>query len=534
MLFDQFFSRYTVHAVLGFVAVTLLAVLCWAVPVLALPALIVLTGVTLYATYRSLEYGLLIAFFEIIIGGHGRLISADLFGFSLSLRMAIFGAVMLGFFYGWYRHVYAPKWILSRDSGFILLLVAVGIGSIVGFLRNDPLSAFDDANSYSVLLYALPFSALAVTQQVKRRFLQVLVLGALILSFSSILLSYAFTHLDGDFLDIVYRFVRDSRLYEVTLQLVHETPAGRFEALVAMFFPVQTYWYRIFGASQFYSVVMLLLLTALGFFAYVKQRTPSLFYVFFGTVAFAFLLAMSRSFLIGLGVAGLALLGIALFSARRTSAFLRIGPFVLAGAGAILAIVISVQIPLPPNPPIEEAAFYSTSKDTVRSMAVASRWQMLDPLLAEIKKSPLIGAGFGKTITYQSSDPRVIAETGGGLYTTYRFEWGYLDLLLKMGVLGIIAFLVYAWYFVKAGLYTAKKHGYDWIVYGLLASVLSLFVINVFTPYLNHPVGLYFLLVAPLFFDYEGFELTRNAKLAPQPANVVDRRHRLFARWLKG
>jgi hypothetical protein len=158
---------------------------------------------------------------------------------------------------------------------------------------------------------------------------------------------------------------------------------------------------------------------------------------------------------------------------------------------------------------------------------------MLDPLLAEIKTSAIFGAGFGKTITYQSSDPRVIAETGGGRYTTYRFEWGYLDLLLKMGVLGVASFFVYAWYYARASLYTAKKHGYDWLVYGLLGAVMSLFVINIFTPYLNHPIGLYFLLVAPVFLDFEGFELARNLKAPSNATYVINRGHRLLARWLK-
>lgn len=104
--------------------------------------------------------------------------------------------------------------------------------------------------------------------------------------------------------------------------------------------------------------------------------------------------------------------------------------------------------------------------------------------------APASGSGFGATVTYFSADPRLVRATAGGsgLTTTYSFEWGYLDLWLKFGLIGLVGFLG----FMVVGLWPALLgwwRGQAW--YGALGlAAVCLLIINITTPYLNHPLGL--------------------------------------------
>jgi len=111
----------------------------------------------------------------------------------------------------------------------------------------------------------------------------------------------------------------------------------------------------------------------------------------------------------------------------------------------------------------------------------------------EIKKAPLLGFGYGKTITYKSSDPRVLQNNPDGQYSTYAFEWGYLSLWLKFGILGLLTYLTLFLTAIYRGLL-------KWRQGNNLAGVLSLgllvlLVVNFFTPYLDHPLGIGYLLL---------------------------------------
>ncbi|MFA7050181.1 MAG: hypothetical protein WC164_03705, partial [Patescibacteria group bacterium] len=130
-----------------------------------------------------------------------------------------------------------------------------------------------------------------------------------------------------------------------------------------------------------------------------------------------------------------------------------------------------------------------------------SRWALLDAMKVEIQSNFILGKGFGARIEYISSDPRVLQSSPDGKYSTYAFEWGWLDILLKMGVLG---FAIYSWLillFLKKNLITFYSSS-DYLYLIIISSLLSLSAINFFTPYLNHPLGISLLILLILFFDY--------------------------------
>jgi O-antigen ligase len=136
--------------------------------------------------------------------------------------------------------------------------------------------------------------------------------------------------------------------------------------------------------------------------------------------------------------------------------------------------------------------------------AAKSRWQLLPPLLTEIKKHWLLGAGFGSTITYRSFDPRVLASSPTGLYTTSAFEWGWLDTWLKLGLVGLLIYLALIYKILKRGWWRLKvERRAPYLSLGLNFTLIALVIINFFTPYLNHPLGLGWLMLVAAIFEYQ-------------------------------
>jgi len=126
----------------------------------------------------------------------------------------------------------------------------------------------------------------------------------------------------------------------------------------------------------------------------------------------------------------------------------------------------------------------------------SSRWQLLPPLWQEIKQAPIMGQGFGATVTYLTSDPRVLAASPSGVYTTYAFEWGWLDVWLKLGILGLLAYLILFAKIIFAGLKINTA-----LSLSLTGGLIILAAVNIFSPYVNHPLGIGYLLIAAAMMD---------------------------------
>ena len=91
---------------------------------------------------------------------------------------------------------------------------------------------------------------------------------------------------------------------------------------------------------------------------------------------------------------------------------------------------------------ISAASLIKERVTTTEEAAIGSRFQLLKPLLNKYLEKPIIGAGFGTTVTYTTEDPRS-KQQNNGLYTTYSFEWGYLDVLVKIGAVGLLVYLFF-------------------------------------------------------------------------------------------
>lgn len=471
-----------------------------------LPALIVSAAVTLVVSVVSLPAGIMIAFSELFVGGHGHLLETEIFGFSLSLRMVIFACVMLVWLIWVINKDVHVRFYAMRDIPWLILFIAVVLAGAIGFFRNNLGMAFDDMNGYLWIGYLLPIISIEWTNELRRDLLQVLFAGSIWLALFTLALSFAFTHLDGDSLHVLYTFVRDSRLAEITLQTVAKDSGEVTNALGASILGDQGYWYRIFMQSQFFVMTTFALIVTAIFFIWRDQRMPWTAGIAVALFVSALGLSMSRSFLLGLLVASASIFVLAFFHGKKPIVNIarRLLTSVLLFALGCFIAYVSIAFPFPVQPNINEAAFYSTSADANREMAVSSRWALLGPMMTQIYMHPVFGSGFGKEVTFVTDDPRIREIIPSGEYTTYRFEWGYQDIWLKMGILGLFAFAWYAAVMFIAIRFTAKKHGHAWLVIGLGMGLLAMFVTHIFSPYLNHPIGIGYMLFVLPFIDWEG------------------------------
>ncbi len=442
------------------------------------PVLILVMIGTVILTWHRLEWGIAAAFAELFANSHGHLVDADLGGFSFSLRMAVFVSVMG--VYGLrllFRQSPLPLWKDARLPPFLLLFAAVIIGFFIG-VRDHPIrNAFDDANGYLYVLYIFPVLSVSWTATTRRLMLQVLCASAVWVSLISLALLFIFTHLPVEALAATYTFIRDTRTGELT-----RMGAGIF---------------RIFLQAQFSVAVAWLALAAWGWtqkeMVWFSRSWLALSTLFLATL----LISLSRSFWIGLVAALLAVLTHAL--AHRIPRPLFVLRKIGVGIGsALIGFFLLVGIVVFPFPKStvdwdDLGSLLSSRATDLDDVSISSRWNLLPPLFTENLESPILGKGFGEEVTFQTDDPRARALSPDGTWTTYAFEWGWLDIWLKMGLFGLAAF---GWILVRLwkGMAEHLRGKEPWVgMFGLMALVF-VYVAHAFSPYLNHPLGLGLLL----------------------------------------
>jgi hypothetical protein len=480
---EQFFGK-TFWATLAILAATfVLAAAVFSFPPAPPAALAVAVLVTAAVSWKRPEYGLYIAFAELFANSHGHLISYDVAGFSVSLRMAVFAAVMSA----WLLSVVTKRSRLSlsdaRLTPFIPLLAAVILGFVVGFSQNEPLKAFKDGNAYFYLGYILPILSVEWDAAKKRTLLQVFAAAAAWAVIVSIGLLYVFTHFPEWMLGPVYKFIRDTRTGELT----------------KMFGNI----FRIFLQMQLSAIVMLYLLAP---FALLRSLTRRQFWQLtglFAVILSAVFISLSRSFWVGIVAGDIVLIALtAKFVWPEWTAITRaVGSVALGSVGAILILVVIILFPLPyrVGSIADLTGLFSERATDLSDVAISSRWNLLPPLIDEVKSSPILGSGFGEEVTFKTDDPRARAINPDGTWTTYALEWGWLEAWLKMGILGPIAYLL-AFIGIVRGLWPYLYGEQSWIGVSLMSALAMLYATHFFSPYLNHPLGLGLLLFALPFF----------------------------------
>ena len=205
--------------------------------------------------------------------------------------------------------------------------------------------------------------------------------------------------------------------------------------------------------------------------------------------ASTFLLAisLSRSLWIGIGIGMLVAISILLFGREGVpiADFIRRlwGPITAKAVALILFSAIIAPTPILP-------LFFGRA--SIAEPAAASRWALLPKLVQKIKEHPILGSGFGATVTYVTKDPRILESHPYGVYTTYAFEWGWLEHWVKFGIFGIPVMM---WILISLGRRLWRSAEPFWFRAGAVSSLVALGMLHVFTPYLNHPLGFLYLFV---------------------------------------
>lgn len=438
----------------------LVSLLTWFAPELGPAAFGVFAGVAVVIALRNPGAGFLLLAAEAIIGGHGHMLSYG----PITIRMALFGSVTLG----WLIEVFRSRDTKRTDEIPLLaplaaVVLAVGWGVMRGLAAGHSTSdVLNDANGYAFIL-AIPMAFDLFRDRVSLSKLGEVFAGAVLwLSIKSILLLYLFSHSFGPVLGDLWLWQRRDWLSEIT-------SLGR--------------WQRVFSASDVFLVPAVIL----GTLALWKTRARRSLAVVLPVAAFV--ISFSRSLWVGT-LAGVAAAAPAAWRAglldRKNSASLA----AVALGVTTLALVVLAATVFFPWPAMRT---YGTSRIDSRlfgtDAAVSSRWNMLPPLEKAIGKRPILGGGFGSVITYRSDDPRIIALYKDGVITTGAIEWQYLEIWMKMGLPGLIAIF---WLFAVIGqrLWKVAEKERDGIVpVAAFASFIALVVLNVFTPYINHPLG---------------------------------------------
>ncbi|MCE9586266.1 glycosyltransferase [Candidatus Uhrbacteria bacterium] len=418
-------------------------------------ALAILAGIlTLLFAYKKPTAALSILILEFLIGSKGRLLvygaNASNDG-GVSLRIILFAAFLLGWFLARIR-----KTDFRIPTIFLALAALVGYAVCRGLSLNQPY-LFADANAWGVLLLIIPIVDLAKCDSpsfwptMKR----VAMVGVAWIILKSIALFYLFSHsFDATWLESVHRWIRRTGIGEITV-------LG--EGGVA----------RVFLQSEIYPLLGAVWLSVDA----ARRRVGRQHLAVLALCFLAVLISFSRSFWIALALGIFSCIAYVL--RRKTWHWFK--GLLVAGILSLFALVGVAWFPLPLSTAGNPIDWFTARVDTGES-AATSRWELLPILIDKALEAPILGHGFGATVTYQSADPRVVAQTGG-LYTTYAFEWGWLDLWIKFGILGPIVMLL-----LLASIIKKRPQ--------LAPVIVTLAVVHVFTPYLNHPLGLLVLMLA--------------------------------------
>lgn len=471
--------------------------------------------VVLILSLKNIEYGVLIAFAELFISSFGHLFQLELGPINMTTRIGIFIAIQIAynimlithFLRGWTNHHFFKRLHAFFQTGlrdsviltsffrspyfypnlaiFGALVLAVVVAIVGG---NEPKNILHDADAYVTLAY-FPIIWAAFRKRKSRFKLYSVFLASFVwLGAQTAFILYVFAHRFQTPMRVLYLWIRDARIGEITIV------AGDF--------------YRIFFQSYIYALIAIFVFVALFIFKKSAHHTFSysrqVFWLFV-IACFLLLMSFSRSFWFG-GVVGV----IALFATLKVfgASWSHVWKgFLKAFGGIAVALVFIftiVNLPLPAKgEPILLANLFSGRAMTLYGEAAAtSRWNLLPILWGEIKQHPFWGAGFGKTITYITTDPRIVAKDPTGTRTTYAFEWGYLDLWLKLGIPGLFAYGWLLFVILKNGWRKLRQECTP-ITYGVWLGVIALLAAHFFTPYLNHPLGIGILIFAASVFQKE-------------------------------
>ncbi|OGL78358.1 hypothetical protein A3J43_02470 [Candidatus Uhrbacteria bacterium RIFCSPHIGHO2_12_FULL_54_23] len=418
---------------------------------------------------------------ELAFGGQGWWLSFAAGGMEVPVRMMLFGALMAA----WMAQALFSRSVIASLSlravhgriRFLLMLVGImaawGIGW--GLMRGNSFAqVFFDANGWWYGVLVFPVVAACRDGKGLSRIMQMTAGAGIATAVLTLFLYHVFDH-QYAIAETLYHWMRDTLLGEITF--------------------IRPGAWRIFMQSQVWLLWVWIWAIAAAVF---KKKTGSCFVFISLLASSALLVSASRSYWVGWGAMIILYIGLSVFQFKVWKYALVIIAICLVG-GFLLMFAVQRIPPIP-------TGFSLKGRMALLDEAGSSRVFQLKPLFEAIARHPVIGSGFGTAVEYRSADPRIVAGTAGGTgkYMTYAFEWGYFDTWLKIGLAGLGA---YVWLIFSIGKQLWIKFNqppisndrYIWgvnaIALACLCALISLAAVNVFSPYLNHPLGIGMVLV---------------------------------------
>lgn len=489
MVFNGVSLKNSLYWIAGLSALELVSWLTYVYPAARGPVtLIVLVGLFCLSGYR-LRWGVYASIAELVIGSQGYILALPLPGFTLSLRLGIFLVLILATLIDCIRQrrvYFFQTWLWKW---YVALMTWIGIGVVVGlFHGNAPSAIFFDANGYLFLAMIWPFTQSIRERQHVAQIVTILLAGVIVLALQTIMIVFIFSHqiFFQYYVSDLYRWIRDFRLGEITRQ--------------------ENGFYRVFFQSHIY-VLWLLILSIVGFI----HRQRSMLWFTMMSVMLLWL-SYSRSFwvatVIVVGALWLYLHRFEKLPWRRVlqSVLTILGSAVLTYG--FIVVLINMPIGNDHGSRVGAASLLTErTDDLLTDAAGGSRLALLGPLLKKNMTYPLLGGGLGTTVTYATHDPRALASNPSGLYTTFAFEWGYLDLWLKLGFIGTLTYLIMIGLILGRCLYLKQRlinPDEQQIIWWVGFGTIALVVVHALTPYLNHPLGIGWVLFATVVSDLYG------------------------------
>ncbi len=441
----------------------------------------------IYLIARDIKWAVYLSFIELFVGSQGRLISVDMFGFSLSLRMLIFIiAFIAGLIYLYKKN--KLDFIKSKYIWFYVVYILVLVfGVLIALLnKTKPSNIFFDINNFLFFLILPIYYQIIKDKKVFANLFYIFLSASLFFSLKTIIVFYLFSQ-QFSFIDYttLYKWLRDTRVGEITKMNEH--------------------FYRIFFQSQIYLMISFVISSVVLMTSKLQKKDKIFFYTLSILNLSAIIVSFSRSYWLGVVIAFIFLFFILVFQKQKIK-IIFLNYIKLFGVIVLSILLIFILLKIP-NTHINFADMLS-GRVSEGDSSSNSRMELLHPMLRDIKNSPIIGYGMGHEISYYSLDPRnknVFNPTG--LTTTYSFEWGWLSFWLKMGIFGLIFYISLSLKIMRDSVRLIRTNNVIFI--SLLLSFLAVLAVHIFSPYLDHPLGIGFVILIICIIELaEGRELT--------------------------
>lgn len=486
---ENFFDKKFRYTLLFIFLAEVLSFAGYTFPIVNKLAFIVIILLALFYSIKDLKYGIWLVLAELFIGSKGYLFFFTIGSVTLSIRIALWLTVLA---------VWAGKtlvsWIRNKKlqidffessylKYYLVLFAFILWGLINGFINHNSIgNLFFDFNGWLYFALVLPLYCVIKNRGAIDSILKIFFASLVWLCFESLALLFAFSHNSLIALYELYRWIRVTGVGEITL--------------------VQDGFYRIFFQSHIYVLagIFIVIFFLKKLFEDWKQNKKTV-YIYFSLLTILFsvvLISFSRSFWVGLACGFICLWIIIFINEISWRKFFALNGIILVSAILSVVLIIAiVKFPYPRPAGFDTASLFAQRLSQITGEAgVSSRWSLLPELAKKIQSNPIFGSGFGSTVTYKTSDPRVLETNPSGEYTTYAFEWGWLDIWLKLGLFGLFAYLL----IIGKTIFDSVKIN-DFLPYGFALGLAVVAVVSMFSPYTNHPLGIGFLILYSLILD---------------------------------